>query len=573
MTTAIGIQIAGQGAASGRNATPASAHLQIANGFPLANVFPAVQSPEGSDSSLRQAFENALKMLGENQNPSDTSSTSAPAVTERTSQQDDSHAQVPAPLIGLTRGQSSFPSNEIGNSEVRSGSRHRYPSIQTAQPRPVAPAQQTPQKTDGKIARPPAKEYGDHAKAGAAGVAARGLPLLSSSFGAVPAGFSAPIPEPARSAAREPSAVSTVHGKQPDLPAVTGAARGSAEPVSDLGVGRSDHAQEAGGVEEGCSNQDGSLHLPQPNGSSTNVDQPGSNVSAKEAETLTSTAPLRAHGSNERIADGAKSSPSESPTTNLSPSEYPKSPHPSTPSVQAGEAEYVRIAQAAGDKSRMARVQSASREGPPKCSGPDQDGKNPVSALGLTAAMPEIIRVAAPVSNSATGANEVSAVRQAFDALDAGDASVAPVWTHAGANRAEAGFQDQQYGWIAVRAQMGTDGIHATLVPDSAGAAQTLGSHLAGLSTYLIENHLPVESLTIATAASHENGTGMGPGNGPSSGGGEANQERHSGGQTDSIRSNATFSKNGGITSAAPGASAAPTGAPWNGGVYVSVIA
>jgi hypothetical protein len=572
MTTAIGIQIAGQGAASGRNSTPAPAHPKIANGFPLSNVFPAVQSPEGSDSSLRQAFVDALKMLGGNQNPPDTSSTPPPAVTEPSSQQDDSHAQVPAPSIGLAWEQSSFPSSEIGNSEVRSGSRHRYPSIQNAQPRPVAPAQQTPQKTDGKIARPQAKEYGDHAKADAAGVAARELPLSSSSFGAVPAGFSAPIPEPARSGAREPSALSTTHGKQPDLPAGTGAASGSAGPVSDLGVGRPHHAQEAGGVEEGRSNQNGSLHLPQPNGSSTNADQPGSDVSDKWAETLTSTAPLRAHESNQRIADGAKSSPPESPTTNLSPSEYQKSPHPLTPSVQAGQAEYAGVAQAADDKSRMARVQSASLEGQPKPSGPDQDGKNPVSALGPTAAMPEIVRVAAPVSNSAAGANEVSAVRQAFDALDAGDASAVPVWTHAGANRAEAGYQDQQYGWIAVRAQMGTDGIHATLVPDSAGAAQTLGSHLAGLSTYLIENHLPVESLTIATAASHENGPGMGQGNGQSSGG-ETNQERHSGGQTDSIRSNATFSKNGGITSAAPGASAAPTGAPWNGGVYVSVIA
>lgn len=565
MTTAIGIQIAGQGGPSGRSTPPASTHLKATNGFSLAGVSPAVPKPGGSVSLLRQAFEDALGMLNGKQNQPAPSS-AAFSVTGPSSQQGDSHSRAPASSIGLVQEESSFPPSEINKAEVRSGSRNRYSSMRTAQPTLVAQAQLTPAGAAGKNARPAhQKEHRDPAKADAAGVASRQIPLLSNN--AMVDGFLASIPEPAHAARPQPSAAPTTHAKQRDFTAQTNVASISAGPASDPGIGALDHGLPASGAGGGGTNQNGSL--PQFNVSSTGAGQPGSGASIKGADISASSAPLRTHESTERIAHD-ESSPMGTAPAHLSPGGYTNSPQQLTPPVQ--QAESTVITQAAVDKSRIASAQNASLEGKPKRSGSDQSGRNPVPASGFTAAMPESVRVATPGPDSVAGRSEVSTVSQAFDALDANDASVAPVWTHAGANRAEAGYQDQQLGWVTVRAQTGADGIHATLVPDSASAAQALGNHLAGLNTYLAEHHMPVESLTMATAAGQQSSPGMEQGSGQSSGG-ETNQQRHSGEQAYSIGDIATTSKNSGITSAVPGSSAAPIIAPWNGGVYVSVIA
>lgn len=116
--------------------------------------------------------------------------------------------------------------------------------------------------------------------------------------------------------------------------------------------------------------------------------------------------------------------------------------------------------------------------------------------------------------------------RETFAALDAGTTTGTPTWIHAGALRAEAGFQDPALGWIGVRADGSGGGIHAALVPGSADAAQALGGHLAGLNAYLAEQHTPVESLTLAAPESRsaDAGTdqsasqGMHPGAGQNSG-------------------------------------------------------
>jgi hypothetical protein len=81
--------------------------------------------------------------------------------------------------------------------------------------------------------------------------------------------------------------------------------------------------------------------------------------------------------------------------------------------------------------------------------------------------------------------------------MDAATELSGPQWVHAGMRRAEAGFEDPALGWIGVRAQLDASGVHAALVPGSAAAAQSLGSHLAGLNTYLVEHHAPVDSLTL----------------------------------------------------------------------------
>jgi hypothetical protein len=89
-------------------------------------------------------------------------------------------------------------------------------------------------------------------------------------------------------------------------------------------------------------------------------------------------------------------------------------------------------------------------------------------------------------------------VHQTFAALDAEDSTATSKWVRAGGNTAEAGFEDPVLGWVGVRAQAGPSGVHATVVPISADAAQSLGAHLSGLSSYLSEHRTPVETVTMS---------------------------------------------------------------------------
>jgi hypothetical protein len=97
-------------------------------------------------------------------------------------------------------------------------------------------------------------------------------------------------------------------------------------------------------------------------------------------------------------------------------------------------------------------------------------------------------------------------MRETFAALDGDTPSRAFNWVHAGTSRAEAAFEDPTLGWVGVRADLGGGSVHASLVPGSAEAAQTLGSHLAGLNEYLAERH---PGVAIVTVAGHENGVGI----------------------------------------------------------------
>jgi hypothetical protein len=101
--------------------------------------------------------------------------------------------------------------------------------------------------------------------------------------------------------------------------------------------------------------------------------------------------------------------------------------------------------------------------------------------------------------------------RETFATLDTAGTTGATTWIHAGAQRAEAGYQDPALGWVGVRADTSGGGIHAQLVPGSADAAQALGGHLAGLNAYLAEHHTPVETLTLTAP---ESGLGSGRGSG-----------------------------------------------------------
>jgi hypothetical protein len=103
-----------------------------------------------------------------------------------------------------------------------------------------------------------------------------------------------------------------------------------------------------------------------------------------------------------------------------------------------------------------------------------------------------------------------SGAHDTFAALDADTLTGKPSWIHAGARRAEAGFQDPALGWVGVRAETSGGTVHATLMPGSAEAAQTLGGHMAGLNAYLVEEHSSVATLTLAAPEGRESGLGAG---------------------------------------------------------------
>jgi hypothetical protein len=125
-----------------------------------------------------------------------------------------------------------------------------------------------------------------------------------------------------------------------------------------------------------------------------------------------------------------------------------------------------------------------------------------------------MVSTAGEPAGGSTAASAGPDSRETFATLDAEAASGNPVWIHAGAHRAEAGFQDPTLGWVGVRADASGGGIHAELVPNSTDAAQALGSHLAGLNAYLAERHTPVETLTLTAPESGWAGMGSDKGAG-----------------------------------------------------------
>jgi len=169
-------------------------------------------------------------------------------------------------------------------------------------------------------------------------------------------------------------------------------------------------------------------------------------------------------------------------------------------------------------------------------------------------------------------------MRETFAALDSGGAPGAPTWTHAGARQVEAGFQDQELGWVGVRADLTGGGVHAVLVPGSAEAAQALGSHLDGLHSYLAEQHARVDSLGMAAPG----GGGAGAGDGFGKSGGEemgqgtqqgSDQQGHPAAREPTLNSSQRLA-GGAAAARSGGAGSVPeVYASAGGGVHISVMA
>lgn len=146
--------------------------------------------------------------------------------------------------------------------------------------------------------------------------------------------------------------------------------------------------------------------------------------------------------------------------------------------------------------------------------GVQSDVATPTHLAGLAApATTSSPPVPASIHGSAPhGGNAQPAPAETFAALDTPARATAPVWMHAGPQRAEAGFQDPSLGWVGVRADISGGGIHAVIVPDSAQAAQVLSTHMQGLNLHLADQHLPVETLSLQAGASGQGGTNQGGG-------------------------------------------------------------
>jgi len=152
----------------------------------------------------------------------------------------------------------------------------------------------------------------------------------------------------------------------------------------------------------------------------------------------------------------------------------------------------------------------------------------PGALTPLAAAQPASVEVAASVGlrapessqlpaapgldhqHFAQAASAAASARETFSALDAGGSLGTPAWTHAGSQHAEAGFRDPALGWVGVRADLNAGGIHATLVPSSAAAAEALSGHLAGLNTHLAEQQAPLASLSMASPGESGIDSGLG---------------------------------------------------------------
>jgi hypothetical protein len=219
-----------------------------------------------------------------------------------------------------------------------------------------------------------------------------------------------------------------------------------------------------------------------------------------------------------------------------------------------------------------------------------QSSATAVDAGALTREVTGAHGTASAVASS-TGSSGAAATGttagETFAALDADTATGKPTWVHAGAQQAEAGFQDSSLGWVSVRADASGGGVHASLVAGSSEAAQALGSHMAGLSAYLAEHQTPVETLTLSSTGSGSSGSGWSGGGMDGSGSGQSAGQQGAGQQSaqeTAPGAAAGFLSSTSTLSTALAAAASPSSA-WSGrsdgsgyaatsaGIHISVMA
>lgn len=207
-------------------------------------------------------------------------------------------------------------------------------------------------------------------------------------------------------------------------------------------------------------------------------------------------------------------------------------------------------------------------------------GLSSSSAVDASALAREVAAASGSASTNGASADHStsesmdSVSSDAFAALDSADSTGSATWIHTGTQRAEAGYQDPELGWISIRADTSGGQVHAELVTGSSDAAQALGSHLDGLNSYLAERHTPVETLTLSSSDGGWTGADSSAGQGQQGAGQQTGQQLEQG--TAASSSSGIF---GNSTALSATASAAQTeqdsGTPssWLEGGHISVMA
>lgn len=162
----------------------------------------------------------------------------------------------------------------------------------------------------------------------------------------------------------------------------------------------------------------------------------------------------------------------------------------------------------------------------------------------------------------------------AFKSLDMDAEHPSVRWVHAGAQQAEAGFEDPALGWVSVRANAGSAGVHPALIPSSAEASQVLAGHLAGLNSFLANRAPGVGDVTIASPEAGAPGMGTEAGSGQGSRGQQregATPDTPSSMALDAGANNRSSSTSG---QQEPSLAAATSAAPFegSGAAYISVM-
>jgi hypothetical protein len=190
-------------------------------------------------------------------------------------------------------------------------------------------------------------------------------------------------------------------------------------------------------------------------------------------------------------------------------------------------------------------VEDAAGPGHPHAREGSTENRTPVIQVPANANIP-VAEAPVPIVVPSIGASSSGAVShgeprlgEAFTALDAEGANRV-TWVHAGAQQAEAGFEDPRLGWVSVRADVSGGAIHAALVPATADAAQVMGGHLDGLNAYLSEHHSAVETITLASPGdgAHESGENRSFGQGMQQQSGQGSNQENGQGAGGSLAAN-----------------------------------
>jgi hypothetical protein len=158
-------------------------------------------------------------------------------------------------------------------------------------------------------------------------------------------------------------------------------------------------------------------------------------------------------------------------------------------------------------------------------------------------------------------------VQDPFTALDARNMRSA-TWLQAGAHHAEAGYLDPSLGWVSVRAESSGNALHAAIIPGSGEAAQTLGTHLTALNSFMAEHHGRSSTVTLASPDQGQMQGGL-THTGGHSGEGPAQQQLH---QEESRGGILTVGSEG-IPSTRTSTQHATNPPYTGGGIHISVIA